>query len=123
MYIAAAILSVALALVSLAAGAPKALLKGDVATGLQTHMGLSAGLVRFVGLAEVAATIGLVVGLFWRPLGIAAAIGFALMMIGAAWFHHKAGDYANPETRGNAMAPFALLALAVAAAITLALAS
>ncbi|WP_406214068.1 DoxX family protein [Streptomyces canus] len=122
MYITAAILSVLLALVSLAAGAPKALLKGDVSAGLQSHMGLSAGLVRFIGLAEVAAAGGLVIGLFWQPLGIAAAIGFTITMIGAVGFHAKAGDYADPATRGNAMAPIILTAVSVATAVTLGLA-
>jgi uncharacterized membrane protein YphA (DoxX/SURF4 family) len=122
MYVTAAILSVLLALVSLAAGAPKALLKGDVSAGLQSHMGLSASLVRFVGLAEVAAAVGLIVGLFWQPLGIAAAIGFAITMVGAVGFHAKAGDYADPATRGNAMAPFPLILLSVATAVTLGLA-
>ncbi|MGI5193224.1 DoxX family protein [Streptomyces sp. CA-288835] len=122
MYVTAAILSVLLALATLAAGAPKALLKGDVSAGLQSHMGLSAGLVRFIGLAEVAAAVGLIVGLFWQPLGIAAAIGFALTMVGAVGFHARAGDYADPATRGNAMAPFALIALSVATAVTLGLA-
>lgn len=122
MYITAAILSTLLALGSLAAGAPKALLKGDVPTALQSHMGLSAGLVRFIGLAEVAAAVGLVVGLFWQPLGIAAAIGLIVTMIGAVGFHAKAGDYADSATRSNALSPFVFLLLAVAAAVTLGLA-
>jgi hypothetical protein len=122
MYLTAAILSMLLALVTLAAGAPKALLKGDVSAGLQSHMGLSAGLVRFIGLAEVAAAVGLIVGLSWQPLGIAAAIGFTITMVGAVAFHAKAGDYADPATRGNAMAAVALIPLSVATAVTLGLA-
>ncbi|MGW2940170.1 DoxX family protein [Streptomyces sp. NPDC001156] len=55
--------------------------------------------------AEVAAAGGLIVGLFWQPLGIAAAIGFALTMIGAVGFHAQCGDYATPDTRKKAMAP------------------
>ncbi|MFJ9007701.1 DoxX family protein [Streptomyces canus] len=120
LYVTAAILSVLLALVSLAAGVPKALLKGDVSAGLHSHMGLSAGLVRFDGPAEVAATGGLIIGLFWQPLGIVAAIGFT--MIGAVGFNAKAGDYADPATRGNAMAPAILTAVSVATAVTLGLA-
>ncbi|MDT0344495.1 DoxX family protein [Streptomyces litchfieldiae] len=122
MYVTAAILSVVLALVSLAAGVPKLLLKGDVPVKLQEHMGLSAGLVRLIGVAEVAAAGGLVVGLFWQPLGIAAAVGFALMMAGAVAFHARAGDYADPAARGNALAPVVLTVLSVAAAVTLGLA-
>lgn len=74
MYIAAASLSALLAPVSLSAGAPKTVLKGDVPAQLRSHMGLSPALVRFIGVAEVAAAGGLVAGLFWRPPGVAAAL-------------------------------------------------
>ncbi|GHH01231.1 DoxX family protein [Streptomyces lanatus] len=122
MYITAAVLSVLLAFVSAGAGAPKALLKGDVPAALQAHMGLSAGFVRFIGLAEAAAAGGLIIGLFWQPLGIAAAIGFTVTMIGAVVFHLKAGDYADPAARKNALSPVILMALSVATAVTLGLA-
>lgn len=79
-------------------------------------------MVRFIGVAEVAATAGLVVGLFWQPLGIAATIGFGITMIGAAAFHAKAGDYANPDTRGNAVAPTVLALVSAVTAVTLGLA-
>lgn len=105
MYITAAILSVILALVSLAAGAPKALLKGDVPAGLQSHMGLSAGFVRFIGLAEVAAAVGLVIGLFWQPLGIAAAVGMTITLVGAVVFHARAGTMSTPRPRGTRWRP------------------
>jgi DoxX-like protein len=122
MYIAAAILSVLLAAVALAAGAPKVVLKGRPPAHLQSHMGLSTGLVRFIGLAEVSAAAGLIVGLFWQPLGIAAAVGFAVLLIGAIGFHAKAGDYADPKTRFQATTPIVLASVAIAAAVTLALA-
>jgi hypothetical protein len=82
-------------------------------------MGLSTGLVRFIGLAEVSAAAGLIVGLFWQPLGIAAAVGFAVLLIGAIGFHAKAGDYANPKMRTQAMAPIVLALVAIAAAVIL----
>jgi DoxX-like family len=122
MYVAAAILSVLLAAVALAAGAPKVVLKGSTPAHLQSHMGLSTGLVRFIGLAEVSAAAGLIVGLFWQPLGIAAAVGFAVLLIGAIGFHAKAGDYADPKTRTQATTPIVLASVAIAAAVTLALA-
>jgi uncharacterized membrane protein YphA (DoxX/SURF4 family) len=121
MYIAAAILSIVLAAVALVAGAPKVVLKGPSAQ-LQSHMSLSPGLIRFIGLAEVAATVGLVIGLFWQPLGIAAAVGFAVLLIGAVGYHVKAGDYANPATRNHSMTPIVLALVSVAAAVTLTLA-
>ncbi|MEU4098138.1 DoxX family protein [Streptomyces sp. NPDC026673] len=119
MYIAAVILSVLLALVFLAAGAPKVQLTGAVPEGL-IQKGLSAGLVRFIGIAEVAAAIGLGVGCWWQPLGIAAAIGTVVVLIGAICFHAKKGEYADSATRNAAITPIVLLPVAVATAITLA---
>ncbi|MGV9573298.1 DoxX family protein [Streptomyces nigra] len=118
MYIAAVVLSVLLALFSFTAGAPKAQLKGSVPEGLMAK-GLSSGLVRFIGLAEIAAAVGLVVGIWWPPLGIAAVIGLAVVMIGAVRYHAKWGDYANSEARGAATAPILFAFVAVAAALTL----
>ncbi|MGD1221997.1 DoxX family protein [Streptomyces krungchingensis] len=122
MYPTAAIFSVLLALVTLAAGAPKILLKGAESAALQSRMGLSTDLIRFIGLAEVAAAGGLLIGLSWQPLGIAAAIGFAFTMIGAVGFHAQTGDYATPDTRKKAMAPIALALLSAGTAVALSLA-
>ncbi|MEU9168688.1 DoxX family protein [Streptomyces sp. NPDC048420] len=123
MFVFAAVLSVLLAVVGLAAGLPKALLKGSIPAQLQSPGGLSAPLVRFIGLAELAAAAGLLAGLFWQPIGVAAALGFAVVLVGAIRFHATSGDYANPETRGKALAPAILTIIAIAAAVTLALAS
>ncbi|MEU1536055.1 DoxX family protein [Streptomyces fagopyri] len=119
MYIAAVIFSVLLALVSLAAGGPKAQLKGDVPEGLVAK-GLSAAQVRLIGFAETAAAAGLVAGIWWQPLGIAAAVGMAVLLLGAVGYHVKWGDYGNSASRGAAMAPIVLFLLAVATGITLA---
>jgi hypothetical protein len=118
-YIAAVIFSVLLALVLFGAGTPKAQLKGNVPEGLMAK-GLTAGLVRFIGLAELAAAVGLVVGIWWQPLGIAAAVGVAVLLLGAVAYHVKWGDYGDPASRGAAMAPVLFLFVAVAAALTLA---
>ncbi|MEV5787850.1 DoxX family protein [Streptomyces sp. NPDC048448] len=119
MYIAAVILSALLALVSLAAGAPKAQLKGDVPDGLVAK-GLSSAQVRLIGLAEVAAAAGLVAGIWWQPLGIAAAAGMAVLLLGAIGYHVKWGDYRDSAARGSAMAPIVLVFAAVATVVTLA---
>lgn len=87
---------------------------------MQSPGGLSAALVRFIGLAELAAAGGLIAGLFWRPIGIAAAAGFAVLLVGAVGFHAKAGDYSDPKTRGGAMAPIVLTVIAGVATAALA---
>ncbi|MFF1464292.1 DoxX family protein [Streptomyces sp. NPDC058330] len=47
----------------------------------------------FLGIAQAAGAGGLVVGLWWGPLGIAAAVGLALYFIGAVTTHLRVGDY------------------------------
>ncbi|GAA2059467.1 DoxX family protein [Williamsia deligens] len=109
MGIAAIILSILLALISAGAGAPKAGLKGP-ATEQLTGRGLSANLVRFIGAAEVAGALGLLIGLAWHPLGILAAIGLVIVFIGAVVFHARFGDFSDAERRGGAV-PSVVVAL------------
>ncbi|RDH74698.1 DoxX family membrane protein [Mycolicibacterium moriokaense] len=115
----AAAVCVVLAGVMLKAGVPKVLLSGPIPAYLQTHMGLSTAMVRFIGLCEVCGALGLIVGIFWRPIGIAAAIGLAALLIGAVGFHAKAGDYANAQTRRGATPPVVLTVGSIAAALLL----
>ena len=122
MAIFADILSVLLAFAALGAGVPKISLKGGVPKLLQEHLGVSAALTRLIGLAEAAAGIALVVGIFWHPLGIAAAAGLVVVFVGAVGYHGRVGDYADPEARGGAMGPIILGLVALAAIVTSALA-
>ena|SRR6516165_7138841 len=41
---------------------------------------------------ELAGAAGLVLGLFWPPLGVAAGIGLVLYFLGAAMSHLRVGD-------------------------------
>ncbi|MGV0742706.1 DoxX family protein [Mycolicibacterium sp. XJ870] len=56
------------------------------------RLGLSPARSRFIGYCQLAGVIGLVGGLFWRPLAIAAAIGFLVMMVLAVLAHRRVGD-------------------------------
>ena len=70
------------------------------------HFGIPWPRYRLVGAAELAAAAGVLIGLWWHPLGVAAAAGMALLLAGAMITHRRAAD------SGKEMAP-ALLALAV----------
>ena len=61
---------------------------------------------RLIGAAELAAAAGVLIGLWWHPLGVAAAAGMALLLAGALSTHRRAAD------SGKETAP-ALLALAI----------
>jgi DoxX-like family len=64
---------------------------------------------RLIGVAELAATAGVLAGLWRHPLGVAAAAGMTLLLAGALITHRRAAD------SGKEMTP-ALLALAITAA-------
>lgn len=112
MVITTVIASVLVALVAAASGIPK--ISGAAATVEEArHLGVPRIGYTAIGSLELAAAVGLLAGLAVAPLGIAAAAGLVLMMIGAVASHARVGD------PFRAMAP--ALILGVASAITLAL--
>jgi len=70
------------------------------------HFGIPWRRYRLIGAAEVAAGAGVLIGLWWHPLGVAAAAGMVVLLTGALIIHRRALDSAKE------MAP-ALLALAI----------
>ncbi len=62
---------------------------------------------RLIGVAELAAAAGVLAGLWWHPLGVAAATGIAFLLVGALIIHRRAGDH------GKETAP-ALITLLIA---------
>jgi uncharacterized membrane protein YphA (DoxX/SURF4 family) len=70
------------------------------------HFGIPWPAYRLIGAAEAAAAAGVLIGLWWHPLGLAAAAGMAVLLLGAVIAHRRAAD------SGKHMAP-AVLALAV----------
>jgi uncharacterized membrane protein YphA (DoxX/SURF4 family) len=65
-----------------------------------------------VGALELLAAIGLLAGLAFRPLGIAAAVGLVVLMLGALGFHLRAGD--PPAALLTPAIPLALSAATIA---------
>src|SRR5690348_11446815 len=56
------------------------------------HFGIPWERYRLIGFAELAAAAGVVLGLAWLALGVAAASGMAVLLLGALVFHKRAGD-------------------------------
>lgn len=56
------------------------------------HFGIPWERYRMIGALEVLAAIGLLLGLFWSPLGVLAALGMVLLIVGALIFHSRAHD-------------------------------
>jgi hypothetical protein len=79
---------------------------------IRDHLGVKPLQWRLIGVCELAGVAGVLVGLMWAPIGIAAAIGLALLSIGAIAFHLRASD----GIKDTAAAVIGL-ALAIAAAV------
>jgi hypothetical protein len=92
MSVSASVASQALTVLLALASAPM-LLDPVSATKNAKHLGVSTGLYLFaIGACEGLAVFGLIVGLFWQPMEIAAASLVALLMITAARAHRRAGE-------------------------------
>ena len=80
--------------------------------GTMRKVGFPENKLWLLALAEAAGAIGLVVGLFWWPLGAAAALGVIGYFIGAIVSHLRVKDTAIAIA-----APAALLAVAAVAMV------
>ncbi len=80
---------------------------------LREQLGLSPGLWNTVGLLEGAAVGGLLAGLVYAPIAIAAATGTVLLMIGAVGVHVRRGLI------GTTLARPAVVGLTATAAVAL----
>jgi hypothetical protein len=59
------------------------------------HLGIAWQRYRLIGVAELAAAAGIVGGLAWRPIGVAAGLCLGLLLLGAIATHVRAGDAAR----------------------------
>lgn len=111
MSIATLIVTICLAALFVFASAIK-LLGVQQSLAIRDHLGISPSLWRVIGLFELAGVVGVLAGLAWWPIGLAAAVGLALLSVGAVVSHVRASD-SVAET-----APAVIgFALAVAAAV------
>ncbi|WP_229074520.1 DoxX family protein [Actinoplanes sp. DH11] len=88
MFIAIVVLSVLLALVFAAVGIAK-ITGNERQLKEGGRLGFSARSYRIIGGLDLAGAAGVLIGLFWAPLGLAAAAGLLLMMAGAVVFQAR----------------------------------
>jgi uncharacterized membrane protein YphA (DoxX/SURF4 family) len=91
MFIAAAIVSSLLAAALIISARAKLVKDERIVTGM-TKLGVPQEKLWLLAIAELAGAVGLIVGLFWWPIGVAAAIGVILYFIGAVTFHLRVHD-------------------------------
>ncbi len=85
------VLTLLLAAVILAVAAPKVAGQAQMRERM-ARLGVSPARTRTIGDLEVLAVAGLLLGLLWWPIAVAAAVGLTLLLIGAAGYHARAKD-------------------------------
>jgi uncharacterized membrane protein YphA (DoxX/SURF4 family) len=78
------------------------------------HFGIPWSRYRLIGVAELAAVAGILAGLAMPAVGVAAAVGMIMLLVGALVVHRQAGD--NPK---DAIPAFVALGLSAAYLILL----
>lgn len=91
MHIAFIIVSIVLALEMAITGVPKVIQLSAVRASAE-HLGVSVALDRMIGAAEIAAAVGLVLGIAYPALSIVTGAAVCLLMFGAMGYHVKAKD-------------------------------
>jgi hypothetical protein len=79
------------------------------------RLGIAWPRYRLIGVAELAAAAGIVLGLAGPPLGVIAASGMGALLVGALLTHRRAGD--PPKETAAAFAALAITALYLAVAV------
>jgi DoxX-like family len=110
MFVAAAIVSSVLASL-LAFAAVRKLSHRPEVVASYTRVGVPEDKLNYLALILLAGAAGLIVGLFWGPLGVAAAAGLVVYFLLAIGAHIRASDAANLPT------PLAIELLAGAALV------
>ncbi|MFI6339815.1 DoxX family protein [Streptomyces sp. NPDC050535] len=114
MFIATVAVSVPLALILLFSARGK-LVRDPMQMKTLERVGFPENQVKLLAAAEIAGAVGILLGLAWWPLGVAAAIGIVTYFSGALISHLRVRDWK--------FAPVLILLLAGAAALLLRLAS
>ncbi|KIU15409.1 hypothetical protein TL10_19040 [Mycolicibacterium llatzerense] len=103
------VVSIVLALEMAAIGTPKVLQISTVRDSAE-HLGVSVDLDRMIGISQLAAAVGLLLGIAFPTLSVVTGAAVCLLMCGAVRYHIKAQD------KTVAMVP-AVVTAAIAVAI------
>ena len=97
--------------VALLASAGSKLMKQESQLKTMRTVGFPLDKLWLLAGAEIAGAAGLVIGLFWWPLGVAAAIGLILYFLGAITSHLRVRDPGWPPAVGMLVVSVAALVL------------
>ncbi|MDX6249621.1 MAG: hypothetical protein QOF10_2981 [Kribbellaceae bacterium] len=109
MFVAYAVIAILLAPALIMSAYTKLTRNERVVQTFTGQLGVPLGLYPFMAACEIAGAAGLIIGLWYGPLGIAAAVGLVLYFVGAIVTHLRKGDFKG------VLSPLVILIIAVAA--------
>lgn len=110
MFIATVIVSIAIAALATMSGLMKIQQNEQVVAGIHGTIGVPLRYFPVLAGLEIVGAIGVIVGLWYAPIGIAAAAGLTAYFAGAIIAHIRVGD---TEGRTRPMLPLALSIVAL----------
>ena len=108
MFIAYVIIAIVMSFILVASGVAKVRRDPRIVYGIHEVVGVPLRLIPWLAVCEFAGAAGLLIGIFWWPLGIAAAIGVVIYFIGADIGHVRVKDFKGLST------PTVILLIAIA---------
>ena len=108
MFIAYIIIAIILSFVLVGSGVAKVRHDARIVHGIHEVVGVPLRWIPWLAACEFAGAAGLLIGIFWWPLGIAAAIGVVIYFIGADIGHVRVKDFKGLPT------PTVILLVAIA---------
>lgn len=114
MFVSLVVVTVILSAILLVSAGAKSLRTRHITEQMAT-LEVPQSMMNFLIGAQVAGAAGVIAGLWWGPVGIAAAIGLTLYFAGAVASHLRVGDHKGaPPAAVLTVASVALLVLRVA---------
>ena len=108
MFIAYTVIAIIMSFLLVSSGVAKLRLDPNLVHGLHDVVGVPLRWIPWLAACEFAGAAGLLIGIVWWPLGIAAAIGVVAYFIGASIGHVRVKDFKGLP------APAVILLIAIA---------
>lgn len=108
MFIAYTIIAIIMSILLVGSGMAKVRRNPNIVHGIHEVVGVPLRWLPWLAVCEFAGAAGLLIGIVWWPLGIAAAIGVVIYFIGASIGHVRVKDFKGLPT------PVVILLVAIA---------
>jgi uncharacterized membrane protein YphA (DoxX/SURF4 family) len=105
MFIAYIIVAVVMAFFAVGSGVAKLQHNPRVVAGVNGVVGVPIPWFPVLAACEIAGALGILIGIFWPPLGLAAAVGLVVYFVGAIIAHLRVRDF---KGLGSPVVPLAL---------------